>query len=106
MTFDENVMCMASYPLAVDMIWAGHKDNPRQKPSRVLSALEKVALLRHVIRRAELQMVRVRLVATRIGNNAFRVCLLKLCRLLPYFKLPNDAAQARRAQGAEHETRS
>ena len=75
MTFDEETMCMANYPLSEDMIWGGHKNNPRPETALVLSVLEKSELLRHVIRRAEVQKVRARLV----GAGMFRTLLLLAC---------------------------
>lgn len=78
LTFDETVRFMANYPLAVDMIWDGHKNNPRPETGLVLSVLEKAAPLRHAIRRAELQIARLRLVVAQTSRSAFRVCLDKL----------------------------
>lgn len=99
MTFDETKRFMVSFPLAWDMIWAGHKNNPRQSDSRypVLSGLERVALLRHLLRRVELQMALLRLAATRIFRAAFQLYLVTLQIWLPCgdAKSSNDQAEPR-----------
>lgn len=71
MTFGEEVKFMANFPLASDTIWAGHRNNPRPEAGLVLSALERVELLRHVIRQVELQMARLRLAVAQTCRNWF-----------------------------------
>jgi hypothetical protein len=84
MTFDEVIDDMASSPLVERMIWDGHKNNLRPETGLVLSALEKVSLLRHSIRWAELQMRRVRHAATQNGHSLCLEACLMLRRWLAY----------------------
>ena len=90
---------MTNSPLASDMIWAGHKNNPRQKTCRVLSALERVEPLRHAIRLVELQTAQFHHAATRIVRAVFRVSFVTLQRLLAYRS--NDPSSATRPPGPE-----
>jgi len=95
MTFDEETWCMANFPLASDTIWAGHKNNPRPETGLVLSALERVELLRHAIRLAELQMARVRLAVGRTFRSWFPANLWMSQRWLAYANRPNRESAAR-----------
>ena len=86
MTYDEETEFMVNYPHSEELIWDGHKNNPRQNACQhpVLSALEKASLLRHLIRRGELQMRRLRHTATRIVRAMFRLDSATLQKFLAY----------------------
>lgn len=73
LTFEEETAYMVNYPRSVALIWGGHKDSRRRASAgMVLSGLESIAPLRHLIRRGELQMARLHHVVTRTFHAVFR----------------------------------
>jgi hypothetical protein len=73
LTFHETIKLMAIHPKDSDIVWDGHKNNPRPETGLVLSALEKVEPLRHLIRRVELHIFRLRLHIAGIFRNERRL---------------------------------
>ena len=78
---------MVSYPRSEALIWVGHKDSQRRTSSgMVLSGLESISPLRHLIRRGELQTTRFHHALIQIVHAAFRVGLDSLQRLWAYIR--------------------
>ena len=73
-TFSETVKALAIHPKDSGIVWEGHKNNPRPSSGPFLSALEKVAPLRHLIRLAEIQKIRFYLCVARIYRLLRRPC--------------------------------